>query len=237
MIHEIKFHGQSCADLGNKYGIDRKKLSKWVQRYDQNTSFALNAGRPNLLESPSLVTLKKDLSSETYNVKKEDFVKNMQKEHMKLVTTTTSKASCSIAPLSRRSVGRYMCKIKVKYGNAEQTTDARAKATSDKINAISVATAHFLMTPLTNPNITINADGTSYQTGGGLTDKVSIIYDLEEQAKRGTPLKVLPVKGSSLTAFFVKFYLCMNATGVTAPPVYIVADANMKEGEIDCHEV
>ena len=29
----------------------------------------------------------------------------------------------------------------------------------------------------------------------------------------------------------------MNATGVTVPPVYIVADANMKEGEIDCHEV
>ena len=65
---------------------------------------------------------------------------------------------------------------------------------------------------------------------------VKIIYDPEEQIRRDTPLKVLPVKGSSLTAYFVKFYLCMNATGTTAPPIYIVADINMKEGEIDVQE-
>ena len=45
------------------------------------------------------------------------------------------------------------------------------------------------------------------------------------------------MKGSSLTAYFVKFYLCMTATGITAPPIYIVADANMKEGVIDHYEV
>ena len=200
-------------------------------------SITINAGRPNVLTSSSLATLKEDLSRETYNVKTEDFVKKLQKEHVKAVTTATRNASCSIDPVSRRSVGRYMGDLTLKIGNAEQTTDARAKATGDKINAISVAAAHFLMMPLSNPHITINADGTSYQTGGGLTDKVSIIYDPEEQAKRGTPLKVLPVKGSSLTAFFVKFYLCINATGASAPPVYIVADDNMKEGDIDCHEV
>jgi hypothetical protein len=59
------------------------------------------------------------------------------------------------------------------------------------------------MMPLTDPNITINADGTSYQTGGGLTDKVRIVYDPEEQLKRGVPLKAMPEKGTSLTAFFV----------------------------------
>ena len=35
-----------------------------------------------------------------------------------------------------------------------------------------------------------------------------------------------------MTAFFVKFYLCMTATGI-----YIVADNNMKEGLIDFYEV
>ena len=237
LIHEIKFHGQSCANLGNRYGIDRKLLSKWVNVYAKNTSVSSGFGRPKLFSETDLISNKRDLNCEVYNVKKEDFVDNLQKEHVKLVTSSTQTASCSVKPISRRSIERYMQKMGVRDGNAEQTTDARAKATGDKINAISVAVAHFLMMPLSDPNITINADGTSYQTGGGLTDKVRIVYDPEEQAKRGMPLKVLPVKGSSHTAFFVKFYLCMTATGTTAPPIYIVADNNMKEGEIDVHEI
>ena len=68
-------------------------------------------------------------------------------------------------------------------------------------------------------------------------DQVTVVYDPNEQAKKGSALKVLPVKKSSLTAFFVKFCLCMNATGPTAPPIYIVSDTNMKEGEIDHYEI
>ena len=127
--------------------------------------------------------------------------------------------------------------MKLKLGYAEQTTDARAVATANKYNAVSVAVAHHLMMPLTNAHIAINADGTSYQTGGALTDKIHVIYDPEEQKARGGPLKVLPVKGSCLTAYFVKFYLCMNATGTTAPPIYICADDNMEAGTIDVHLV
>jgi hypothetical protein len=91
-----------------------------------------------------------------------------------------------------------------------------------------VAAAHYLMMPRSDSNITINADGTSYQTGGGLTDRVKIFYKPVEQAKRGMPLKSLPVKGAVLkkreekrrkeerkeAVEFVKFYLCMNCTGV-----------------------
>ena len=69
-------------------------------------------------------------------------------------------------------------------------------ATANKYNAVSVAVAHFLAIPLTNPHIAINADGTSYQTGGALTNKIQVIYDPEEQKARRGPLKVLSVKGS-----------------------------------------
>lgn len=93
------------------------------------------------------------------------------------------------------------------------------------------------MMQLTDPRITINAEGTLYQTRGGLTDQVASVYDPEEQVSRSTPLKVLSAKGSSLTAFFVKFHMCMNVTGTTASPGYIVSDINMKEGAIDCYEV
>jgi hypothetical protein len=68
-------------------------------------------------------------------------------------------------------------KMGLKTGNAEQTTDTRAVATADKLNAVSVAAAHFFMMPLTSPHVVINADGTSFQTGGGLTELKAVVYD------------------------------------------------------------
>ena len=73
-----------------------------------------------------------------------------------------------------------MKSLDIKLRNAEQTTDARTKATADKINAISVAAPHYLMMPITDPRIIINADGTSYQTGDALTDQVTVVYDTDE---------------------------------------------------------
>jgi hypothetical protein len=91
--------------------------------------------------------------------------------------------------------------------------------------------------PLTSPHLCLNSDGTSFQTSGQSTDQIKVIYDPEEQKRRGLPLKVLPVIGTQLTAYFVKFYMCMNAPGMSAVPIYICADDNMAEGEIDVHEV
>ena len=48
--------------------------------------------------------------------------------------------------------------------------------------------------------IAINANGTSYQTGGALTDKTQVIYDPEEQKTRGAPLKVSPLRFQLCTA-------------------------------------
>ena len=62
---------------------------------------------------------------------------------------------------------RIQSNMGIRNGNAEQTTDARSKACADKINAISTPVAHFLMVPLTRPELMFNADGTSFQTGGG----------------------------------------------------------------------
>ena len=187
--------------------------------------------------SADLEYIKKSVSAKVYNTKTEDFRTQMQTEYVKNVVSVTGVADCSVKALSDRTLGRYTKKMNLKVGNAEQTTDARAVATADKLNAVSVAAAHFLMMPLTSPHLVINADGTSFQTGGGQTELVSVVYDPEVHKGNDQPLKVLPEKSVSLTAYFVKFYLCINATGSSAPPVYICADKNMKEREIDVHEV
>ena len=99
--------------VGKRFGIDRKVLSSWVVKYARNTVVTVNAGRPALFTEKSLRALKKDLSSETYNVKTAEFIGNMQKEHIKLVTSLTDRAVCSIDPISQRSIKRYMVKIRI----------------------------------------------------------------------------------------------------------------------------
>jgi hypothetical protein len=47
----------------------------------------------------------------------------------------------------------------------------------------------------------------------------------------------MPEAGTQLTGHFVKFDGCVTVGGMSAPPIYILADDNMKEGEIDVHEV
>ena len=236
-VDEVIYHEVSYKLLTDRYGLGDSYLKGLVFKYRKNKIVHCSVGRPPFLGSAELANVKKEVSAGIHNISRAEFSNIIQSELISKVTKESGVAACSIRPLSRRTVTRKIEQMGLKLGYAEQTTDARAVATANKYNAVSVAVAHFLAMPLTNAHIAINADGTSYQTGGALTDKIQVIYDPEEQKARGGPLKVLPVKGSILTAFFIKFYLCMNATGTTAPPIYIIADDNMVAGAIDVHLV
>ena len=236
-IYEVIHYKVPYKYLTERYGLGESYLKGLVHKYKNKKTMRGNVGHPEMLGSLELAKVKAEVSAGIHNMNRDEFTKILQAELVAKVTKETGVAECSIRPISRRTITRKIEKMKLKLGYAEQTTDARAVATANKYNAVSVAVAHHLMMPLTNAHIAINADGTSYQTGGALTDKIQVIYDPEEQRARGGPLKVLPVKGSCLTAYFVKFYLCMNATGTTAPPIYICADDNMEAGTIDVHLV
>jgi hypothetical protein len=79
LIHEIKFHGKSCKDVETSSGIFRKLLSTWVKRYTKNTNVVVKGGRHVLFSDASLLSVKMDLNAKVYNVKKEDFIDNLQK--------------------------------------------------------------------------------------------------------------------------------------------------------------
>lgn len=237
LVHEVLHHDVSYKFLTERYSLGESYIKGLVYKYKHKKAMRNGAGHPDLLGPAELDKVKAQVSAGIHNMNRAEFSKILQAELVAKVTKEKGIAECSIPPISRWTVKRNIEKMSLKLGYAEQTTDARAIATANKYNAVSVAVAHHLVMPLTDAHIAINADGTSYQTGGALTDKIQVIYDPEEQRARGGPLKVLPVKGSSLTAYFVKFYLCMNATGATAPPIYICADDNMVAGAIDVHLV
>ena len=94
------------------------------------------------------------------------------------------------------------------------------------------------MVPLTSPYLMFNADGTSFQTGGGHTDLVKVKYlPYDWEAKSGRPLKVAAQKDGQLVSFFIKYYMFVNAVGDIGAPIYTIADFNMEEYTIDVHEV
>ena len=121
---------------------------------------------------PIETELRRRVTGGIHNITTADFETDLQKLHRENVVATTKTAECSVRPISRRSVGRLKTKLKLKKAKAEQTTDARALATADKLNSVSIAAAHYLMVPLTSPHLMINADSTSYATGGGLTSGI-----------------------------------------------------------------
>ena len=237
LCHEVKFHGKTASELGAKYSLNRKMITQWVSDYTKNGNLQQSRGRPSSFLSADLEYIKKSVSAKVYNTTAVNFRTQMQEEYVKNVVSVTVVADCCVKSLSDRTLVRYTKKMKLEVTNTEQTTDARDVATADKLNAVSVAAAYFLVMPLTSPHLVINADGTSFQTGGGQTELVPVVYDPEMHKENNQPPKVLPEKSVSLTAYFVKLYPCINATGSSAPPVYICADKNMKEGEIDVHEV
>ena len=52
------------------------------------------------------------------------------------------------------------------------------------------------------------------------------------------PLKVGPqTKNSGITAYFIKYYMLMSASGFVGPPVYVIADDNMNNLDIDVYSV
>ena len=234
LIHEISRHGGSAVHLAKKYSLDRTLLNRWVARYRKNGKVH-GKGRPTLIGSPIIKELKDMVTNKIHNKTTTAFVDDLQTLHKNRMVEEKNIAPCSVKPVSRRSIGRVVVEMKLKKGKAEQTTDARAVATADKLNSVSIAAAHFLIVPLSSPYLIINADGTAYSTGGGLTDGVEVYYLADDQ--QGKTLKVPAQKESTLTSYFVKYYLCMTAAGAIATPIYICADDNMREGVIDVHEV
>ena len=148
----------------------------------------------------------------------------MQEAHKENVTSYSDISACSIIVRIEKEMG-------IMTGNTEQTTDACA----DKRNAISIAVGHSMVT--TSSLLLFNADETSFQSGGGLTELVSVKYlPLDQEMKEG-PLKVSAQKGASLVAYFIKLCLFCNAFRISGSPIFIVADSNMDSKQIDVHEV
>ena len=114
-------------------------------------------------------------------------------------------------------------------------TYALEKSCSDKRNAVSIAVGRSIIT--TSSITMFYVDGTSFQTGGRLTEPARVKHlPLDQEMKEG-PLKVSAQKGASLLAYFIQLYLFCSAFRISGSLIFIVANSNMDSHQIDVHEV
>ena len=194
LVKEIILFGETAAKMAKLYGLDRKSLVRWVGAYRERGIIHKHGGKPRHLTDTMKADIISEMTGNVFEKTAAEFQQIVQTAHIKDVMSYSKVPEFQIHKISRRSISRIQSNLGIRNGNAEQTTDARSKACADKINAISTAVAHFLMVPLTRPELMFNADGTSFQTGGGLSDLVMIKYfagDFEE--KVGRPLKVAAI--------------------------------------------
>lgn len=63
-------------------------------------------------------------------------------------------------------------------------------------------------------------------------------HKCDDEIKRQDTLKVLPDDNQpGITAYFIKYYLLMSASGSVSYPVFMMADPTIPEGEFRAKEV
>ena len=128
-----------------------------MARYRKNGR-VLVRGRPTLIGSPIIKELKTLVSCIIHSRTRTAFVEDLQNLHKKNAFETSRVASCSVKPISRRTICRVLHGLNSKEG---QTADAKAVSTEDKLNSLSISAAHSVMAPLSTPHLAVNADTTS----------------------------------------------------------------------------
>jgi hypothetical protein len=82
LIHKVVHHGVDAFFLTKKYSLSAPKLNKWILTYKKTGKVTLISGRPSVLSSPVLLSMKKKLNDEIYNQKVGNFGEEIQKEHV-----------------------------------------------------------------------------------------------------------------------------------------------------------
>jgi hypothetical protein len=154
-------------------------------------------------------------------------------EVTKAVIATAAIAPCQVIPISKRSLERTKKLFEVREGDAEVSTAARDKALADPRNALSFATMNACCVPLSTPELIINVDATQFTCGDTKARGTKAAF----VGKHPRNVKVKAIKSDCLTSYFIKYYATNNAAGGQARPIYILADHEMRDQEIDVHEV
>lgn len=227
LADQIIHGGWTSRPLGEEFGLSHKTILKYVKLRRLGKPRNLAAGRPPKVSTTQKEWLLDQMTNRQHQLRVEEF-KQLVVEAVRRTCTERKEPHGHIDNVDDETLRRLEVDLGIKKGLAETTTHARANACADVRNMVTFAAMNYLMTGLTNPVLTLNADATQYTVGSGKGDKA-----IKYIPNGDLSMKVLPLAGEGgLVSFFIKFYMLMTAAGHLADPIYIMADSSMDEEDI-----
>ena len=242
LVSQLKDNTTTANKLSYKYGYSPQYYRNLVHKFTKNGTLKSKGGRRPHLSQNDMDELDRKLGGKKLAMSSEDFESMVDEMAVKTRKTTHPGDKKAKLPksgkkktVSDRTLGRIKKKLDLSEANAETWTDARYKACSDKRNAVAFAVACSIMVPSSHRALLVNADGTSVNVGAILNQKRKVIFKGPRGKRQG--VKVLDNhKKKGGMGYFIKYYQIISAAPAIADPIYVVADENMKKGEIDWYE-
>jgi hypothetical protein len=173
------------------------------------------------------------MDDSTYDIREEVFNRWLQEA----AEQTAKERNKPIADIfiARNTEIKYCGVLGVESGLAETTTDARAAACSELRNQVSMA-AMVKSYDQIHPLLVMNFDSTAFTVGGSGADDVEVKYAKNAKPDKGPGpsrgRQVMPSEtDKGFVKYTIKYTLLMNAAGMQAAPIYLIADDNMTTEE------
>ena len=229
--------GLRVTDVSGYFKISRTTLDTWVRHSKTGMMVHARKGRPSALDEISTANMLAHVNTgDGYHCTSTSFKEMFNKEKV-----ATAKrygiASCYTISAAKSTIQRFEHLHGIEDRNGETTTNARAVACQDLVNAVGFAalTQYMVNERGTHPALIVNADATQFKVGGNDDQSVKVKYPKEGKGVT-TAFKTRDlVESEGLVSYFIKYLGLMSAVGVLASPVYIAADKNMEPEDLDVH--
>ena len=235
---EVNCLGRCPTELQNKYGLSRSAVRKYAEHVLKGITLHDGGGAPPKFDSMSRETITKMLGGEKrIQVSAEDAKIIYKDEQMATASRRNQAVSQQTSP-DKRTITKLEADLNIKSYRAEETTDAREIACANVRNTVSTL-VQFNSGSILSPHGALqgNFDSTTVQVGDKSLDpkrRAKMIGGVQQNKS----IKVKKRNGQAgITAYFIKLYAAINAIGGYGELVYCLADANMKEGDMDWYEI
>ena len=228
---EQAFFGKSTLELSSETSIKYSTLQKYKRLASNDISPREKAGQPVIIDDElGAEYVQTQLTNQAYETR----VRKYNEDIARLVSDTASKHNKLPKMPCARTIKNFEKKHNVDTVNSESTTNARKDAKACVWNFVVFAAMiyYFVKFLLTPPELIINMDATTFFCGHDSKGKVLVKVVRDEEKKQGkAPIKSEPQDGDNNMAFFIKFFLIINAAGDQFDSVYVVADDSMAEDD------
>lgn len=233
---DICVHFRSTGECVRAYcrhhNLPRTNLLNWLAKYELFMTHGIDEfygskGRPRKIDVKAIENLKHKLitaSEQQHTANKRGFAQVCNEGAAETLKRRGIGCGESVV-VSQRTMDRTIHEAKVSKGECQHKTKARIDAEADPRNAYSMYCMANAFTSDEHPEMMFNWDATQYVLG---TEKGKVGYTVKTEDSAQKPLTA---QSTGELEFGIKLYHMHNAAGAVAPPVYVVADKSMKEGE------